>query len=604
MTYVLYALAALLVLDALRLRGRVSALPVLAPSDEPPTHDVIAAPGVTVGDATRRAASAYMRAHGLDVLDLVPRDLPAIRALTIAQLVDPRTYRADRIAPGRTAGHAVVVSAEVISRARASTPDGDVEFARLATRLRHYGAAELAIAPGERAQRSDPSARYQVLRAMIGPPTLIALAALPILLALLGLAIWARPVPGLIALAAWQLQPLVIFAGTRLVPRDLAMAVLLRAPVELWWLVRTVVGRGPDDAVTRRADYERVLAGGTEAFYEPRREACPICEAHELAVHLRTRDLLQHKPGEFTLERCRACGHIFQNPRLSLAGLDFYYKDFYDGLGELSMDFIFGFGVAPYLTRARMLGEVYASGGAAPRPRRWLDVGTGHGHFCLAARAELPETSFDGLDLSESIDEAKRRGWVDTAYRGLFPEVAPQIAGRYDAVSMSHYLEHTLDPRAEIAAAHTALADRGCLLVEVPDPEFALGRILRRYWLPWFQPQHLNLLSVKNLERLLRERGFTPIAWHRGKAHQRVDLFFAMYLLLDRIAPPPRLPWRWRGGGAAAWRLLAWTAGTPLMLAAVVIDNFVVGPVFSRARVSNTYRVVAIKQAPATEPAQ
>jgi len=230
----------------------------------------------------------------------------------------------------------------------------------------------------------------------------------------------------------------------------------------------------------------------------------PDVRLERLVVHLRNSDLLQHKPGRFTLERCRGCRHVFQNPRLSLAGLDYYYKDFYDGLGEAGMEFIFGYGAGPYHARAKMIREL------AP-PARWLDVGAGHGHFCIAARDDLPDTRFDGLDLSESIDEAKRRGWVDTAYRGLFPDLAPQLAGRYNAISMSHYLEHTLDPRLEIEAAHTALAPAGHLLIEVPDPEFVLGRVLRRYWLPWFQPQHLHLLSVANLERLLRERGFTPV---------------------------------------------------------------------------------------------
>src|SRR5439155_15722535 len=97
----------------------------------------------------------------------------------------------------------------------------------------------------------------------------------------------------------------------------------------------------------------------------------------------------------------------------------------------------------------------------------------------------------------------------------------------YDAISMSHYLEHTRDPRLELDAARTALAPAGCLMIEVPDPEYPLGRVLRRYWLPWFQPQHQHLLSVKNLDRLLRERGFEPVAWHRGRAHQKVDFFFA-----------------------------------------------------------------------------
>jgi hypothetical protein len=586
MTYALYALAALLVFDALRLRGRVGKLTALASSDEPATHDVVAAPGVTVDDATARAASAYMRAHALDVLELVPRDLPAIDALTIAQLVDPEKYRADRLSPGRTAGHALLVSRDVAARAQVARPTDPIAFARLATRLKHFGPTELAIAPREHARPADPSARYAVLRAMLGPSTALALTALPILLGIIGVGIALRPLPGLVALAAWQLQPLLALAGTRLLPRDLIPVTLLRAPIELVRTARTVLGRRREDPIASRADYERALAAGTDRFYEPRRETCPVCDSRELAVYRRHGDLLQHKPGTFTLERCGACGHVFQNPRLSIAGLDFYYKDFYDGLGEAGMEFIFGYGVAPYLARARMVRE--------RQPKRWLDVGAGHGHFCIAARAELPDTRFDGLDLSESIDEAKRRGWIDTAYRGLFPELASQLAGRYDAISMSHYLEHTLDPRSELAAAHTALADRGCLLIEVPDPEFALGRVLGRYWLPWFQPQHLHLLSVKNLEKLLRERGFTPIVWHRGAAHQKVDLFFASYLLLDRLAPPPHLPWRWRGAGASLWRAVVWTLGSPLIFAGIVIDN-VWGPLWSRAKVSNTYRVLAVK---------
>jgi SAM-dependent methyltransferase len=253
------------------------------------------------------------------------------------------------------------------------------------------------------------------------------------------------------------------------------------------------------------------------------------------------------------------------------------------------MEFIFGFGAEPYHARAKMMRDV-------AQPARWLDVGAGHGHFCIAARDELPDTRFDGLDLSESIDEAKRRGWVDTAYRGLFPELAPSIAGRYGAISMSHYLEHTLDPRAELDAAHIALEPGGCLLIEVPDPDFVLGRVLRRYWLPWFQPQHLHLVPAKNLDQMLQDRGFTPLVWHRGAAHQRVDFFFASWLFLDRLAPSPTLPWRKRGMLAAAWRTLVWTLGSSLIITGVLVDNLV-GPLFARAKVSNTYRVVARKEA-------
>ncbi|MEP6864401.1 MAG: hypothetical protein ABJE66_27515, partial [Deltaproteobacteria bacterium] len=82
--------------------------------------------------------------------------------------------------------------------------------------------------------------------------------------------------------------------------------------------------------------------------------------------------------------------------------------------------------------------------------------------------------------------------------------------------------------------------------------------------------------------------------WHRGKAHQKVDFFFAAWLFLDRLAPPRKLPWRWRGALAGAWRTGVWTLGSPLFVVAILFDNLI-GPVFARGRVSNTYRVVATK---------
>lgn len=586
MIYVLIFITAMLVLDGLRMRRRFDSLPVLEPSDEPATHKAIG----EISDATLRAASAFMRAHQLDVLDIVPRDLPALRALGLAQLVDPVKYRKSRLEAGRTAGHAIVISDDVAARAHVEPVHDEVELARLARRLKHFGKADIAVAPGEHARKSNLTRRLELLQVALGPGTAIAIGFTIAMWGLMGYGASLHPLAGGIALGAWLLQPLYSLAGTPVHSRDLILATLFRGPIELYIMWFTLTGHvaGDTDAALARPVYDKLLADGTAKFHEPRRETCPLCDSRDLVVHLKNPDLFQHKPGTFTLERCRACSHVFQNPRLSLEGLSFYYKDFYDGLGEQGMEFVFGFGTQPYLDRARMVC-------AHNQPKRWLDVGAGHGHFCEAAREAMPDVQFDGLDLSDSIDEAKRRGWVDTSYRGLFPDLAPGFAGRYDAVSMSHYLEHTLDPKKEIEAAHTALAPNGTLMIEVPDPEFGLGKLLRRYWLPWFQPQHLHFVSVGNLEKLLRERGFEPVEWHRGKAHQRVDFFLGTWLLLDNIAPSRRLPWRWRGGVASAWRVFAWTLGSPLLVLGFIADN-VAGPlVFSRARISNTYRVVARK---------
>jgi SAM-dependent methyltransferase len=237
---------------------------------------------------------------------------------------------------------------------------------------------------------------------------------------------------------------------------------------------------------------------------------------------------------------------------------------------------------------------------AVGTPQRWLDVGAGHGHFCCVARELLPETRFDGLDLSESIDDAVRRRWVDHGIRGLFPEMAPALAertDRYDVVSMSHYLEHTLDPRAEIAAAARVLPQGGLLFIEVPDPECGLGRLFGRNWMPWFQPQHLHFVSAKNLERLLRDHAFEPVAWHRGEAHQSVDFTFLAFTAIELLAPPLDLPWRPPSGLLARiWRKAVWVTLFPLIVVGWLLDR-ALGPLLRREGWSNTYRVLARRAA-------
>jgi SAM-dependent methyltransferase len=507
MIWVCAGLAALLLLDALRVRVRLASLAVLEPSGEGVSsdHRFLLAPGVVLDDQTRRAASAYARAHGLALLDLLPRDLPVANAMGILQIIDPRRLRADPFGRGVTAGQALLASTDLLQRAGVGGdgPSNPLEFLRTGRRLRRFagGAADLAIAPRLRATAMDPSWRRAVLREILGSVATVAALLGPAIVAVIGVGLALAPPFGAIALVSYHLQPLVGLGGRRLQPRDLLWVVLFRSALDLWSAIYILLGprrqSGPDPVERLRPLYDSLLAGGLERFFEPRAARCPVCDSGDLSVRLRTTDLVQHKPGRFTLERCAACGHVFQNPRLSLEGLDFYYRDFYDGLGESAMDAVFGASPGDYFARARLVA-------AHGHPQRWLDVGAGHGHFARAAREVFPETRFDGLDLSESIEEAARAGWVERAHRGFLPELAPSLSGAYDVASMSHYLEHTRDPRAEIAAAAEVLKPGGLLLIEVPDPSSRLGRLLGRYWIPWFQPQHQHFFSIGALERLLR----------------------------------------------------------------------------------------------------
>lgn len=162
-----------------------------------------------------------------------------------------------------------------------------------------------------------------------------------------------------------------------------------------------------DPVAARRPQYLADIAAGLDRFYEPRRTDCPWCGSARLSTRLRTVDLLQHKPGRFELAECLDCRHIFQNPRLSLAGLEFYYRDCYDGLGEQQMAVMFEGNAAGLKDRASLLIQHH-------QPKCWLDVGTGHGHFCKAAAESLPDTEFHGLDMSAAC-RAGPAAWLDHA---------------------------------------------------------------------------------------------------------------------------------------------------------------------------------------------
>ncbi|WP_018500232.1 class I SAM-dependent methyltransferase [Parafrankia discariae] len=606
-------------INGLRLRTRIRALTVIAPADEPvhSSHVFLLADGVRLDEAARRAASAHALREGLTVLDLVPAELPAHELLDLARLVDPARYRAQRLERGHGAFRALLVDRDVLERAGLDLKDPsrlDLVAATATLKLLSPASTDLAILPGLTVADDFTPADG-------GPPTgsangsdrvAVQFAARPWepgqpffpLARDLAVAAGATAAPGWAlgaAVLSW-LQPLVVGAGRVRVPTaDLVRSPVTRRRPALRTLSAAVGGAvagsgvdlprpgppAPEPAVlaAKRREYSADLAAGVDRFLEPVATSCPWCGGTDLSLALRGSDAIQVKPGVFRYDRCGGCGHIFQNPRLTLDGLDFYYRDTYSGLGAALTEEIFRRNTDSYLERARI---------DVPTPRRWLDVGGGFGHFCAAAREVWPTTSFDGLDIGAAIGEAERRGWVDRAYRGLLPDLAESLSGRYDVVSMFHYLEHTRDPRAELRAAAQVLAPGGHLLIEVPNAQSPAARWFGTYWPGWFVPQHQHLVPADNLTAALGEVGLEVLDVRFGETHQRGDAPVACWGLWQRAAPSPSAPWNAasRPGLARARRALVGAAVFTAMPGAILWD-MASRPYLTSGRRSNAYRVLA-----------
>ncbi|MDQ1414799.1 MAG: hypothetical protein QOF81_412, partial [Acidimicrobiaceae bacterium] len=397
--------------NGLRLRRRLSGLTRLdaAPGDQPGEAGqdflVVRAPGVEVDDVTRRAAEAHAQAEELDVVDLVPGDLPVGEALELARAVDSVAFRSSGFAVGRGAQHAVLVRREVWERMEASPEVGApappvrdrADLVRLMVRLKQHAArsTDFVVAPSLRAVEAAPGERLGALQATYEgfTPAALAIPAARSSLLLAGLLL--SPGWGAAAAASVLLQPYLVTAGSALPPkrrsslrRDVVSRVLdpfalIKAAATAGAAASPDGGSEVDPIEALRPAYTAELAQGLARFFEPRRTTCPWCDSRAIAERVRTGDLAQFKPGEFVVEECASCGLLFQNPRLTIDGLDFYYRDFYDGLGAGGTQFLFAHSEPSYRGRVQLACR-HSS------PRVWLDVGSGYGHFCLVARGLLP----------------------------------------------------------------------------------------------------------------------------------------------------------------------------------------------------------------------
>jgi SAM-dependent methyltransferase len=644
----LWALAAAHVAEALALRRRAAALPALPrPGDvpgwlqaraeapapvvhpsgvsrrRPPALAVTVGPeagaeaparvvgraGVTLAPGVGAAAAREMAATGLAVLDLVPAHLPAEPAIRLLRRVAPdRFARAWLYAPGG-AHQALALAPSLAGRRGVDEVPTDVRgLARLTVRAQRHAPRAAGVrvtdlvgavwpSPADRWAEIEESTAFARPVLALAPLVLAARAAH---LGALTAGVLVAPAAGVAAALAWSCQPALVF-GRRAVsphalrPPELLSASVLRLPGAWVDEVRTAVAgwraaTTASPAVTASSSPPAPPVG--DLFDDPVAH-CPWCGSGPLAGRLDTTDVTRGVPGPVHLDECTACGHIFQNPALSAAGLERCYRDLYDGGGDEAAEAVFAAMGPAYERRIDSIARWTT-------PRALLDVGTGHGHFCLAARQCWPKATVDGLDQSTAIDEAQSRGWVDHGYRGAFPDLAGGLTRSYDVVTMAHYVEHTREPRRELAAAAKVLEPGGHVMIEVPDPESPWARRLGRCWSQWVQPQHLHFVPCANLLVALEDEGFDLVSVERAAAHLGGNLVLGLGQAVERLVPSPHLsgplpsPAR-PAAGYSVRRAAVLAAAAPVATVALVAD-LLGDTVLRRAggnRPGDAYRVVA-----------
>ncbi len=178
-----------------------------------------------------------------------------------------------------------------------------------------------------------------------------------------------------------------------------------------------------------------------------------------------------------------------------------------------------------------------------PKPARprLLDVGFGDASFLRRMQAAGWEVA--GLELDPNAVEAARRVGLEAAHGTL--EDAVYEPDSFDAITLSHVIEHLHDPVAALEACARLLRPDGVLWLATPNFDSPGHRRFRRDWFGLDPPRHLVLFNRDVLEQALARAGFERPTWLRSYRGELV-VAGSQALAEDRDAATAWTPGTWR----------------------------------------------------------
>ncbi len=138
---------------------------------------------------------------------------------------------------------------------------------------------------------------------------------------------------------------------------------------------------------------------------------------------------------------------------------------------------------------------------------RVLDVGCGSGE--RMRRLEAAGWECIGIDASESAVNSGREKGLDV--RLAEATALPFPDDSFDAVLMSHSIEHCQDPRRAVREAARVLKPGGSLTITTPNGASPVAQLFGAMWVNWDAPRHYLVFSSSSLRNLLIEEGFDVI---------------------------------------------------------------------------------------------
>ena len=264
---------------------------------------------------------------------------------------------------------------------------------------------------------------------------------------------------------------------------------------------------------------------------------CPLCSAQGVPRYRDLRDRLFSAPGEWSLSQCpnESCGILWLNPMPVEDDLGEAYKSYFTHgyraahiLSRKRRAFLrvaYGyfqsaehpitlkerFNSAQFRMRFRRRSELEGLIFHLPRQNgaKLLDVGCGSGDS-MALMSMLGWT-VEGVEFDPAAVETARAKGLKVHQGSLAEQKFP--AGSFDAVGLSHVIEHVANPVDVIAECRRVLAPDGVLVLITPNICSLGHRLYGADWVALDPPRHLHIFTPTALIQAVRSAGFGTVEY-------------------------------------------------------------------------------------------
>ncbi len=304
-------------------------------------------------------------------------------------------------------------------------------------------------------------------------------------------------------------------------------------------------------------------------------DACPVCGATARSVlYCDLRDRASSAPGAWTLYRCGDCGSGYLDPRPTRETIALAYSGYYTHAaapadeaesrlatirrtlrnGYLNSRYGHSFAPASPLGPLAMAffpfhGEradrwVRQLPRSSDRPRL-LDLGCGNGAFLVQMQDAGWEVQ--GIDPDATAVAVAREAGVPVEHGVLDEARFPESS--FDAVTLSHVIEHLPDPIRSLRICHRLLRPGGVLSLTTPNLASVGHSLFGRDWIGLDAPRHFVLFTPDSLLHAGERLGFRISSCPPScRAAWAFRASAAIARGVDPVDCPPPLParLRWR----------------------------------------------------------